>query len=453
MQYLPCFLLLIVLTGDHSMKIATLRIAFLSSVVFVSATMTSAQGCPGSGGCLDQTFGAGGLSTTSVSSNSDVFPIRGVSQSDGKILNVVEVRGSSFTHVIIRSNADGSVDSTFGTGGFAFVNWTGTVIPHGYPFGVAIQTVGPEERIVIAGSGLGGSNVLQVNRYLSDGSPDASFGIAGRVVVNAGYAGAIAIQPDGKILTLSDAGSLVRLNVNGTMDASFGTNGIATISPYTIKARSIALQSNGRIVAVGYSFNNRDVVSMTVTRFNTNGSVDGGGKDDSTKGDSFGTKGTTTVASLPGSSAFDVKVDGNGRLIVAGTANNDFAVVRLTTSGQLDTSFGAGGKTTVDLGGFVDIAHSVSVQSNGKIVLVGNSSPTANSNIRNPGLARFNSNGSLDTTFGNGGKVVSDFSSDWEYITNGVIQQDPICGCEKIIAIGAVTLSGSYYALSARYLL
>jgi uncharacterized delta-60 repeat protein len=186
---------------------------------------------------------------------------------------------------------------------------------------------------------------------------------------------------------------------------------------------------------------------MSVWRFNTNGSLDDGGKNDSTKGDSFGTKGQTIIDSF--NPAWDVKIDASGKIVVAGSAGSgstDFAVARLTFAGQLDSTFGVGGKATVDFSGSGDQARSVLLRSNGQIILVGFTPGTI-------GLARLNSNGSLDTTFGQGGKVVTDFSSEGEFVGGGLIQLDPICGCEKVIAPGTLITGGTYYAFAARYLL
>jgi uncharacterized delta-60 repeat protein len=129
----------------------------------------------------------------------------------------------------------------------------------------------------------------------------------------------------------------------------------------------------------------------------------------------------------------------------------DLAVARLTTTGQLDSTFGAGGKATVDYNGLSDSAISVEIRSNGQIVVVGNTMTTPTN--KNAALARFNSNGTLDSTFGQGGKVVTDFSSEGEYTSDGLIQFDTSCTCEKVIAFGTTAIGGLRYAIASRYLL
>jgi hypothetical protein len=109
-----------------------------------------------------------------------------------------------------------------------------------------------------------------------------------------------------------------------------------------------------------------------------------------------------------------------------------------------------GGKATVDFSGRGDQARSVLLRSNGQIILAGFTSTSTHGYA---GLARLNSNGSLDTTFGQGGRVVSDFSSEGWFTGGGLIQLDPICGCEKVITSGTVINGGIYYAFATRYLL
>src|SRR4029079_11943967 len=247
-----------------------------------------------------------------------------------KVLAMVLVLpGDSFTNAVIRYNPDGTLDPSFGSGGIVSLNWL-----NGHAYVIAVQTVGTEERIVVAGTGTGYTSSLRVDRFHPDGSPDQSFGSGGTVSITAGAPQAIAVQPDGKIVTMGTAGALVRLNVDGTLDSTFGSHGF--IQNNTWRVQSIALQSDGRIVAAGYWTDVHGANLMSVWRFNTNGSLDDGGKNDSTKGDSFGTKGQTIIDFF--NPAWDVKIDASGKIVVAGSAGSgstDFAVARLTFAGQL----------------------------------------------------------------------------------------------------------------------
>lgn len=418
------------------------------AAIFSAAASGNAQTCPGSPGCLDDTFGIGGISTTYVATtDNNLSPGKGTVQSDGRILALADAHlntGNSFTNVIIRFNTDGTLDSGFGSGGFVYMNWNGANNAFGNAYAIAIQLVGTEEKIIVAGSGGGGSSTLRVDRYNTDGSADTSFGTNGRVVLNAGYALAVAVQSDGKILTMGDVGALVRFNANGTPDSTFGSGGVVNSS--AVKTRALAVQVNGKIIAGGYS-TSKGKNAMTVARFNTNGSPDDGGRKDSTPADSFGTSGKTIVSFGSGTneSGSDAKIDINGKIVIAGSANGNFAVARLTASGQLDATFDGDGKATVDFNG-EDAAQNLELQASGAIFLNGSAG-------QDTGIARLNSNGTLDTSFGQGGKVVSDFSSTKELIRDGVIQIDPICSCEKLVILGVAETSGIDYAIAARYVL
>jgi len=441
-------------------------LVLVAAVVFSSAIIANAQTCPPlAAGCLDNTFGNGGTSVTWVPATLNLPSAKGVAQSDGKILSLADAHlntGISFTNVIIRYNSDGTIDTAFGSGGFVYMNWHGANNSFGNAYAIAIQAVETtpgvtEEKIIVAGATNGSSPAfLRVDRYNSDGSVDASFGTNGRTILNAGYALAVAIQPDGKILTMGDVSVLVRLNADGTLDATFGSNGVSQANS-GVKARSLAVQSNGRILAVGGSTASGKNI-LTVTRFNSNGTLDDGRSLDSTPGDSFGTAGKTTVDFFgAGSGGNDVKIDGSGKIVVAGAAlrkgstPSDFGVARLTANGQLDTTFGVSGKATVDFNNAQDSALNLELQSNGKIVLIGGTN-TSSTSTKNFAMARLSPAGVLDSTFGEGGRVVTDFSSEWENVSSGALQRDPVCGCERIVAIGSIKLSSQAYAVAARYI-
>jgi uncharacterized delta-60 repeat protein len=108
-------------------------------------------------------------------------------------------------------------------------------------------------------------------------------------------------------------------------------------------------------------------------------------------------------------------VQADGKLVAAGTANvplfsgsDDFALARCNPDGTLDTSFGTGGKVTIDFNGFNDQAHALAVQAGGKLVAAGRADTTDNNT--DFALARYSPGGTLDTSFGTGGKVTTDFA-------------------------------------------
>src|SRR5215471_8871134 len=127
----------------------------------------------------------------------------------------------------------------------------------------------------------------------------------------------------------------------------------------------------------------------------------------------FGTGGKVSLP-LPGSndSVRGTAIQSDGKIVVAGSDSNDFTLARYNTNGTLDSSFGSAGEVVTDFSGGADQAFAVAIDSSGKIVVAGSA---ANPSTVNPtgtdfALARYNTNGSLDMTFGSGGKVVTDFN-------------------------------------------
>ncbi|MEZ5425080.1 MAG: delta-60 repeat domain-containing protein [Pyrinomonadaceae bacterium] len=165
----------------------------------------------------------------------------------------------------------------------------------------------------------------------------------------------------------------------------------------------MAIDSSGKIVAAGTSGTFSTGLEFAVARYNTDGSLD-------TSFDSDG-KTTTGFSGASSSEGFGVVIDANGKIVVAGYTdfpNTDFAVVRYNTDGSLDTGFDGDGKTTTDFGGSNESANSVAIDSSGKIV-VGGGSFTSSDDFA---VARYNTDGSLDTSFNTDGRVTTDMGSD-----------------------------------------
>jgi uncharacterized delta-60 repeat protein len=415
-----------------------------------------------SSGTLDITFGSSGTTFTNLSTtDNNLFPRRGIMQSDGKALALCDTHlnaSNGFTDVVIRYNADGTIDSNFGSGGFLLMNWNTPSNGYGSAYALTTQIINNDEKILLAGS-YGGSGTLRVDRYNSNGTPDLSFGPDGRRIYNVGYALTMTIQPDGKILTMGDVGTMVRINSDGTLDNSFGSGGVVQISGF--RGYGLAVQSTGRILIGGITTAKGKNV-LSVLRFNTNGTPDDKGRTDSTPNDVFGSNGTVIIEFITGGSwSADsrndwIKLDSAGKILVTGEAlpknstNGLFGVARLTANGQFDTTFDVDGKATVDLSPLSDSPRSIALQSDGKILLTGLVNSSVN---RNLGIARFNANGSLDTGFATNGLVIRDFSPSPEWSYAGRIQFDPLCSCEKLVVIGAAELNVIDYAVAARYLL
>src|SRR5262245_24661714 len=222
---------------------------------------------------------------------------------------------------------------------------------------------------------------LLENRLVpSAGALDPTFGTGGKVTTDLQGSSqddgqAVAVQADGKIVV---AGSfqgidfaVVRYNADGTLDATFGTGGkvITNFGPgfTTDAAQDLAIQSDGKIVVVGSSTNSVGT-DFAVARYNADGTLDA----------SFGTGGlvTTNFGGTSLDAAQGVAIQADGKIVVTGSSNSaspqdDFAVVRYNADGSLDTGFGTGGKVTTDFAGSIDDAFAVALQADGKIVAAG----------------------------------------------------------------------------------
>jgi len=186
----------------------------------------------------------------------------------------------------------------------------------------------------------------------------------------------------------------------GDLDPSFGTGGKVTTDFGAINAdgRSVVVQGDGKIVVAGFSgcCGSND---FALVRYATDGSLD----------PSFGTGGKVTTDLGAADLALSMVVQSDGKIVAAGWSSNGsdevFALVRYATDGSLDPSFGTGGKVTTDLGAVNDDGESVVVQSDGKIVVAGYSGIGS---TRDVALVRYATDGSLDPSFGTGGKVITD---------------------------------------------
>jgi len=182
----------------------------------------------------------------------------------------------------------------------------------------------------------------------------------------------------------------------GDLDPGLGTGGtVVTAFPGgEASSNALAIQADGKIVVVGASAGPSNTGEFAVARYRTDGSLD----------PTFSKNGklTTPIAGGEGDEARSVAIQANGRIVVAGTDSlRKFAVVRYRSNGALDPTFGGNGIVRTDMTRGDDIAYDLVIQADGKIVLVGGvgqPQPTF-------GLARYRSNGALDPTFGQRGKV------------------------------------------------
>ncbi len=342
-------------------------------------------------GIMDNTFGKQGIVITEFNDNSGVEVIKALAiQEDGKII----AAGHSNNNIditVARYLNDGSPDSSFGKNGIA-------VTDLGKQEFVSSMALQPDGKIVVAGLTYGfGDNDTKKGftvRYRENGKLDESFGNKGGVVTTFETSiklNSITVQPDGKIIiggisdyiTASSKFLLIRYLSDGSIDGSFGTNGIVKdgFTGYTNTGlNSILLYPDGKIIAAG-STSIDDDIYMAAARFESNGEVD----------ISFGSEGkVVTDFKRNVSFAISVLVQTDGKIILAGNAqdylvtNNVFALARYEGNGSLDLSFGTNGLQTTDMGAY-NLCDVAVLQQDGKIVLCGSGGVGTTFN-----LARYN---------------------------------------------------------------
>ena len=371
------------------------RAALLVCVALLSATLLMGQA-----GSLDPSFGAGGIVTTpnTTTGCGDVANCALAIQSDGKILVAGGASASNGAAelAVARYNANGTLDSTFGTGGIVTTSQDSA----GSAFAVALQ---PDEKIVVGSSG--GLNLLVV-RFNTNGSLDTTFGSGGIASLRpfnelffGPFPGGIAVESSGDILVAAQT-VVVRLRSNGQLDSSFGTGGAANL--LTSAQALLLLPSNKLLVVSSLNFS-----TGGESRYNSAGSLDA----------SFGVAGQTPSLGL----ALAIVAVSNGKFVVAGTldsgvaSNSDttqgFVLLRYDGNGTIDASFGSRGAALTSFPGEgYSAAMALAVQSNGDIVAAGVTeakNPAFGQEPSDFALARYTTNGQLDTTFGSNGLVTT----------------------------------------------
>ena len=440
--------------SNYSRAIGTL---FVRSVLLVAVIVVANVGAFAADGDPDASFAGTGKTTSFF--NGYALGTTVVVQPDGKTLVAGTVGDVNFDPIfgVARYNVDGSLDNTFGTNGLATVDFYSFYL---WSVEVALQSDG---KIVLAGAvgQLFQQPDMGIARLNSDGSVDATFGVGGKFTCdfntwNDGVTD-LAIQPDGKIVAAGYASSLagdfdfaaIRVNGDGTIDNSFGTGGKTTVNFYGAmdQANGVALQQDGKIVLAGtaWALGSSDS-DYGVVRLNPDGTVDAG----------FGSGGKASVTFDAHDEGNAVAIQTDGKIVVGGSAGtdsiltSDFGITRLNSDGSLDATFGTGGKTTTDFFGALDHAYDMVIQPDGKIVLAGDINPN-DINIEiivDFGVARYDTSGLLDPTFGTGGKVVTDFGHT-DY--GGGVALTPDC---KIVAAGFtwdVQTAGTLDFALARY--
>ncbi len=339
-------------------------------------------------GSLDATFDGDGKKVDDVSDKNEAFATSAAIQPDGKILVAGNLTTASIpparTYGLMRFNADGALDASFGGG-------TGKVTA---PFGtndtiqaLALQSDG---KIIAAG---GSNGKAAVRRLTADGSLEQTV----RSTFS-GEANALVIQPDGRIVAAGTFGSsdffLMRVisDPSGlSSDPSFGTNGATAINLGTAdeSASAVALQADGKIVAVGKSGN-----AFAAIRCNPDGGLD----------NSFSGDGKLTAQfGASRNEGKGVAIQGDGKIVITGLADTSAVTVRYDSAGLVDNSFGSSGAVITPLSADTTGGQALALQSDGRILAAGGE----NGDFI---VLRYDPNGSLDGSFGVNGKAVIDVS-------------------------------------------
>jgi uncharacterized delta-60 repeat protein len=359
----------------------------LAVMALVLGHATKAHAAPGD---LDTTFSGDGKLTTSFGSGTgDAQDI--AIQGDGKVVVVGGYRpaGSPTPDVALaRYNPDGTLDPTFG-GGDGRVT---TAIGPGYDEARALVVRGG--KILVAGTSYQGA------------STDLDF-------------------------------ALLRYNLDGTLDQTFGSGGAVTIpivsgEKVMDKAEALAVQADGKIVVAGWSGSD-----FALARFNPDGTLDtSSDADPSVHFDTDGKVTTDFDSSQDGAYALTLQPD--GKIVAAGEslandlAKRDFALARYNTDGSLDTTFGSGGRLTTDFGNH-DTVEAVVVEDDGSIFAAGYS---ANQVASDFALARYDEGGTPVGSFGSFGKVTTNFVDDGNFGTDDVAFDLAIQSDGKLVAAG-----------------
>ncbi len=384
-------------------------------------------------GSLDADFGRGGV-VAERTLQGGLSPEALVIQTDGKTVlagTASDLATAAVGFGLARYNADGSLDSGFGSSGRVLTRVGGGVAE---AHALALQ---PDRDILAAGSGFkpeaAAVGNFAVARYTPDGALDETFGLDGGVVLtpvaaSGAEARAIALQADGRIVVAgtafasgktNDALALARYNVDGSLDPSFGSGGslITTFeasgaepgsSPFRVAA--LLIQSDGNLVAVGSIGGHQGAFGLA--GYLPSGALDVG----------FGTGGTVISNRAASTQAYAAVLQPDGKIVVgggpgAGTERLAFVLARYDPRGHLDASFGSGGFVTTVFPGGGSGAHAVTVGSNGMLVAAGAgyaSAPPSQASGAGQGpvnggfaVVRYLPNGATDTSFGSDGAVLT----------------------------------------------
>ena len=420
---------------------------FFSKILIVLVALISMNGAQAQNGSLDLTFDSDGKVTThAASKEAEAQSI--LLQKDGKII-VAGYRGAPENDmVLVRYNENGSLDKSFDTDGFVTTAISGSNVR---AYSVALQNDG---KILAAGSSsIGVTEVMILVRYNINGSLDTSFNHTGILTSAIGAVFtevyAIAIQKDGKIVVTGGVSNdaidfniaVIRFNNDGTLDNTFDVDGIVVTDLGSLYdfANSLVIQNDGKIVVTAYSKTQATRGLMVIVRYNSDGSLD----------NTFDQDGKLYTIIVNSSARTNSMVLQSDQKLVLGAATDNgnglgYVLARYNTDGSVDTTFDLDGYVfSSSFGSFIELAYTVALQSDEKILVTGYRSDASGQNFM---IKRYHKDGSIDDSFGQQGKVITDFGNADDEAKAIALQSD-----DKIIVAGISFHAGVTDFAIARY--
>jgi uncharacterized delta-60 repeat protein len=406
-------------------------------------------------GKLDQSFGLNGMVINEPGVKNSAYTCLAL-QNDSKIVTAgFSTIGQLLDFSLTRYDTTGNLDQSFG------INGKVTTMVNSWSCSIHTLNIQSDGKMIVAGYADNGNYLDFVSaRYNIDGSLDTTFGTGGFVITSFGIGSEVtssAIQSDGKIVVAGYMGfssglqsggtkfALARYNLNGSLDSTFGIHGKITTAVRDMGdgASTMGIQYDGKIVLGGWSYKQNGLgitTDIALVRYNYNGIIDS----------TFGIDGKVITEIGISSGLSKLLILDDNKILTCGNtyngANQDFALVRYNNDGNPDTSFGINGIAITSIGIGDDRAQSLVLQPDKKFIVIGSTSDVNNGFQSNFALARYNANGSLDNTFGINGITVT-IDSTISAFTAGMLQTDG-----KLLTAGMTRVYNTGYSVLARYI-
>jgi uncharacterized delta-60 repeat protein len=357
---------------------------------------------------IDSSYGTNGRVVSELSPGVDALNAMAL-QTDGKIV------GLGFANnklTLVRYQTNGTLDTLFGHQGIVLTNFTSNFFS---PYDIVLQTDG---KIIILAAN---SSTMMLARYTTNGILDTSFGVNGiadinEILTSGPYCSSMELLPDGKIIVTGSISFhtifIIKYNSNRDLDTTFGTNGYTTTSlptdSYIISSEDLCIQTDGNILLAVSLTNTSGYEDFSIFKYTSNGILDTDfGNEGFVKTDIGGIMVTDTPSTI--------KLQPNGKILLSGTSNLSFVVVRYNSDGSLDTTFNSTGIATTNVGGAYRMCSHMLIEPDGKIILAGYIGDDF-------GSTRYNLDGSIDPSYGNNGIYKIDFGTSYDY-SNSIIRQ------------------------------